>query len=69
MEVFWTDWSVWLKNIEKPLGYTINDIKGTSPFIVTCSINVDPDATPSIDGQRRLNPNIKKVVQKEVLKL
>ena len=27
------------------------------------------DATPSIEGQRRLNPNTKEVVIKEVLKL
>ena len=53
----------------KPIRYTIDDIKGINPFIFTHRINVDPDVTPSIEGQRRLNPNMKEVVKKEVLKL
>ena len=53
----------------KAIGYTIDDIKGISLFICTHRINLGPDAAPSIEGQRRLNPNMKDVVKKEVLKL
>ena len=53
----------------KPIGYTIDDIKGFSPSICTHRINLELDATPSIEGERRLNPNMKEVVKKEILKL
>ena len=57
-----------VKKHRKVIGYTIDDIKGINPFIVTHRINVEPDATPSIKAQRRLNHNMKEVVKKEVLK-
>lgn len=37
--------------------------------IVTKRINMEPDGTPSIEGQRRLNLNTNEGVKKEVLKL
>ena len=46
------------------LGWTIADIKGISPLI--CS---HKGANPCRDPQRRLNPTMKEVVKKEVLKL
>ena len=53
----------------KAIGYTIDDIKGINLSICTHRINLKPDAAPSIEGQRRLNPNMKDAVKKEVLKL
>ena len=53
----------------KAIGYTIDDIKGISPSICTRRINLEPNITPFVEGQRRLNPNMKEVVKKEVLKL
>ena len=58
-----------VKKHRKVIGYTIDDIKVIIPSIVTHRINVDPDITPSTEGQGRLNPNMKEVVKKEVLKL
>ena len=53
----------------KAIGYAIDDIKRISPSIYTHRINLELDVTPSIEGQRRLNPNNKEVVKKEFLKL
>ncbi len=51
------------------LGWTISDIKGISPSICMHKILMEDDYKPSIESQRRLNPNLKEVVRKEVLKL
>nr|GEW27672.1 hypothetical protein [Tanacetum cinerariifolium] len=48
--------------------WTIADLKGISPSLCMHRIVTDPYIKPSRDAQRRLNPNIKKVVKKEVLK-
>ena len=53
----------------KAIWYTIDDIKGISLSICTYRINLEPGAAPSIEGHKRLNPNMKEVVKKEVLKL
>ena len=53
----------------KAIRYTIDDIKGISPSICNHRIKLEPDAASSIEGQRRLSPNMKEVVKKEVLKL
>ena len=58
-----------VKKHRKAIGYKIDDIKGINPSIFTHRINVEPDDTSSIEVQRRLNPNMKEVVKKEVLKL
>ncbi|XP_076924243.1 uncharacterized protein LOC143586628 [Bidens hawaiensis] len=50
------------------IGWTIADLKGISPSIVMHKILTDPDVKPAHDAQRRLNPNMREVVKKEVLK-
>ena len=51
------------------LGWTIADIKGISPFICTHMIYLEENAKPSREMQRKLNPNMKKVVKNEDIKL
>jgi hypothetical protein len=51
------------------LGYSLQDLKGISPTLCTHRIPIEPDATPSREPQRRLNNNMREVVEKEVLKL
>src|SRR4051812_9042611 len=51
------------------IGYTLDDLKGISPSICQHTINLEPDANPVVDHQRRLNPKMKNVVRTEVLKL
>ncbi|XP_020250927.1 uncharacterized protein LOC109828314 [Asparagus officinalis] len=58
-----------LRMHRKVIGYTMNDIKGINPSICMHRILLEDDHKPSIEHQRRLNPNMKEVVKKEVLKL
>ena len=58
-----------LRNHITALGWTIADIKGISPLICTHRIHLEEDIKPSRQPQRRLNPIMKEVVKKEVLKL
>ena len=58
-----------LKKYRSVIGYSINDIKGISPSLCMHRILLDDDNATSIEHQRRLNPNMKEVVRKEVLKL
>ena len=58
-----------LKTNGTALGWTIADIKGISPLICTHRIHLEEDVKPSRQPQRRLNPIMKEVVKKEVLKL
>ena len=51
------------------LGYTLDDLKGISPTLYQHKINLEEDAKPVRDHQRRLNPKMKEVVRKEILKL
>ena len=51
------------------LGYSITDLKGISPKLCMHRILLEDNAKPSIEGQRRLNPTLKEVVRKEVIKL
>ena len=51
------------------MGYTLDDLKGISPAVCQHIINLEPDAKPVVDHQRRLNPKMKEVVRNEVLKL
>ena len=53
----------------KVIGYTIDDIKGINPSICMHRILLEDGYKPCIEHQRRLNPNMKEVVKKEVLKL
>src|SRR4051812_21433260 len=48
---------------------TVRVLQGISPPISRHTINLEPDAKPIVDHQRRLNPKMKDVVRTEVLKL
>src|SRR3954466_844666 len=58
-----------LKKHRGAMGYTLDDLKGISPTICQHAINIEPDAKPVVEHQRRLNPKVKDVVRNEVLKL
>ena len=57
-----------LKKHRAAIGYTLDDLKGISPTLCQHKINLEKDAKPVIDHQRRLNPKMKEVVRKEILK-
>jgi hypothetical protein len=57
-----------LKANKAAIGWTIADLKGISPSIVMHKIITNEDAKPSRETQRRLNPNLREVVKKEVIK-
>ena len=58
-----------LKKHRTAIGYTLDDLKGIGPTLCQHKINLEKDAKPVIDHQRRLNPKMKEVVRKEILKL
>ena len=58
-----------LRTHKTAIGWTIEDIKGISPLICTHRIHLEEDVKPSRQPHRRLNPIMKEVVKKEVLKL
>ena len=51
------------------IGYSLDDLKGISPALCMHKINLEEDAKPVVDYQRRLHPKMKEVVRKEVIKL
>jgi len=51
------------------LGYSLQDLKGIGPALCTHRIPLDPQIAPSSEPQRRLNNDMREVVNKEVLKL
>ncbi|KAF5766008.1 putative nucleotidyltransferase, Ribonuclease H [Helianthus annuus] len=57
-----------LKANKGAIGWTIADLKGISPSIVMHKIITTEDAKPTREAQRRLNPNLREVVKKEVIK-
>ena len=54
---------------KEALGWTMADIKGIGPSIVQYRIHLGKDAKPTRDLQRRLNPVMKEMIKKEVIKL
>jgi len=58
-----------LKAHQAALGWTINDIKGISLAICMHKILLEEESKLVVQPQRRLNPAMKEVVQKEVIKL
>ena len=58
-----------LRTHKTTIGWTIADIKGISPLICTHRIHLEEDVKPFRQPQRRLNPIMKEVVKKEVIKL
>ena len=58
-----------LRKHRAAIGYTLDDLKGISPTLCQHKINMEPDAKPVVDHQRRLNPKMKEMVRTEILKL
>ncbi|KAK1609542.1 hypothetical protein QYE76_033215 [Lolium multiflorum] len=58
-----------LKKHRGAIGYILDDLKGISPSICQHAINMEDDAKPVVEHQRRLIPKMKDVVRNEVLKL
>lgn len=58
-----------LKKHKKAFGWTLEDIKGINPLIFTHRIYLEENSKTYQQTQRRLNPHMKEVVKKEVLKL
>ena len=57
-----------LKEYKEAIAWSIEDLKGISPSIYIHKILLNDDAKTSVEHQRRLNPVMKDVVRKEVLK-
>ena len=57
-----------LRKYKEAIAWSIEDLKGISPFICMHKILLNDNAKTSIENQRRLNPVLKEVVRKEVLK-
>ena len=57
-----------LKRNSEAFAWNIEDINGISPLICMHNILMGEGHTPSIEHQRRLNPAMKEVVKKGVLK-
>ncbi|KAI3707463.1 hypothetical protein L6452_26005 [Arctium lappa] len=57
-----------LRKYKKTLGWTIADIKGISPTVCQHKILLEDNSIGKVQPQRRLNPIMKDVVKKEVLK-
>ncbi|KAL1317817.1 hypothetical protein AAHE18_15G160500 [Arachis hypogaea] len=58
-----------LRTHKTALGWSIGDLKGISPARCMHKILLEDNAKPMVQPQRRLNPAMKEVVQKEVTKL
>ncbi|KAL2330366.1 hypothetical protein Fmac_017947 [Flemingia macrophylla] len=58
-----------LRNNKEAIGWTLADLKGISPSYCMHKIHIEQDYMPIAQPQRRLNPMMKEVVKKEVLKL
>ncbi|XP_070005112.1 uncharacterized protein [Nicotiana sylvestris] len=57
-----------LREHKRVIGWTMSDIRGISPAFCMHKILMEEGHKPCIEQQRRLNPNMKEVVRKEVIK-
>ena len=57
-----------LRDHKQALGWSLADLKGIRPSMCMHRILLEDDHKPSVEAQRRLNPKMKEVVRKEVLK-
>ena len=57
-----------LRKCKEVIAWSIEDLKGISPSICMHKILLNDDAKTSVEHQRRLNPVMKDVIRKEVLK-
>ncbi|GJW48966.1 hypothetical protein Tco_0080612 [Tanacetum coccineum] len=58
-----------LKKHKEVFAWKTSKILGISPSFCKHKINFEDDAKPVIQQQRRLNPNMKEIVKKEIIKL
>ncbi|XP_013608098.1 PREDICTED: uncharacterized protein LOC106314828, partial [Brassica oleracea var. oleracea] len=58
-----------LRKYSKALGYSLKDIPGISPDLCMHRIHLEDDSKSSVEHQRRLNPHLKEVAKKEIIKL
>ncbi|GKB84498.1 reverse transcriptase domain-containing protein [Tanacetum coccineum] len=58
-----------LKNHNESFSWKTSDISGISPSFCKHKINFEDDVKPVIQRQRKLNPNMKEVVKKKIIKL
>ena len=57
-----------LRDHKNALGWSLADLKGIRPSMCMHQILLEDGHKPSMEAQRRLNPTMKEVVRKEVLK-
>ena len=57
-----------LRDHKHALGWSLADLKGIHPSMCMHRILLEDGHKPSVEAQRRLNPTMKEVVRKEVLK-
>ena len=57
-----------LRKYKEAIAWSIEDLKGINPSICMHKILLNDDAKTSFEHQRRLNPVMKDVIRKEVLK-
>ena len=57
-----------LKKYQESIAWSIDELKGISPSICMHKILLEENVKPSVEHQRRVNPVMKAVVRKEVLK-
>ena len=57
-----------LREHKEAIRWTLVDIKGIRPSMCMHRILLEDDSKPLVDAQQRLNPTMKEVVRKEVLK-
>ena len=58
-----------LRKYRKALGYSLANIPGISPDLFMHRIHLEDESMTSVEHQRRLYPNLKDVVKKEIIKL
>ena len=58
-----------LKEHRKAFGYSMDDLKGISPMITVHRIFMEEGAKPVAEFNRRLKPEMKEVVRKEIVRL
>ncbi|XP_061345885.1 uncharacterized protein LOC133291615, partial [Gastrolobium bilobum] len=58
-----------LKKNKTAMGWSFSDLKGINPSFCTHKILMEEEVKPVRQPQRRLNPTLKEVVRKEVVKL
>jgi hypothetical protein len=58
-----------LKRHKRVISWKITNIKRDQPSFCTHKILLEDDAKPAVQLQRRLNPNMKDIVKRDVIKL